>query len=104
MPILCRGNKRAAPPQKAKRFEFSFNCRYYCDEETTSYNNMIQNKTCTAGQYCKEGLDSLSDSVPCHAGYYCPEATPVELECPTGTRNPATGRPSISDCLPCIAG
>lgn len=78
--------------------------RYYCDDNTTSYDNMINNKPCTAGQYCDEGLKALSESRNCRTGYYCPEATPVELKCPVGTFNNEEAKPSIQDCLPCTAG
>ena len=78
--------------------------RHYCDNATTSYEDMINNKLCDAGQYCDEGLKSQSESRDCRAGHYCPEGTPVEEKCPTGTYNNFTRKESIRDCLPCIAG
>ena len=65
---------------------------------------MIENKKCTPGQYCDEGLESLGESRNCRAGYYCPEATPVELPCPVGTWNNQEAKAAISDCVPCTAG
>jgi len=65
---------------------------------------MTKYKKCPAGQYCEEGLVSVDDSRDCRRGYYCPEATPVELECPTGTWNPDLRKENITDCRPCTAG
>lgn len=40
----------------------------------------------------------------CSKGYYCEEATPEEVACPTGTYNPDTTKGNITDCKPCDAG
>ncbi|PIK41162.1 hypothetical protein BSL78_21986 [Apostichopus japonicus] len=77
---------------------------YYCDNDTTSYVDMINNKRCPAGLYCGGGLRSLDEATNCSLAKYCPEATPEELNCPVGTYNPSVGIGAITDCTSCDAG
>lgn len=81
-----------------------FSCRYYCDNVTTSYQDMIDNKKCPAGFYCPAGLESSDDKRDCSKAYFCPEATPEQIPCPTGTYNPDSNKGNITDCLACTAG
>lgn len=46
---------------------------YYCDNDTTSYVDMINNKRCPAGLYCGGGLRSLDEATNCSLAKYCPE-------------------------------
>lgn len=78
--------------------------RYYCDNATTSYEDMINDKKCPSGFYCPAGLTSFDDKRDCEKSYYCPEATPEQVPCPTGTYNPDSNKGSITDCLACTAG
>ena len=47
--------------------------RYYCDNATTSEDDMLNNKKCTAGKFCTDGLSDLSQATDCTVGKYCPE-------------------------------
>jgi hypothetical protein len=77
---------------------------HYCEIQATSYAHMSQNLRCPGGQYCAAGLQSLDDAVDCSPGHYCPEATPLQINCPVGTFNPDNATESIESCRPCTAG
>ncbi|RUS80253.1 hypothetical protein EGW08_011982, partial [Elysia chlorotica] len=77
---------------------------YYCDNATTSEDDMLNNKKCTAGKFCTDGLSDLSQATDCTIGKYCPEATPEELLCPVGTKRETVGAAAVTDCAPCDAG
>ena len=46
---------------------------YYCDNTTTSEDDMLNNKKCPAGKYCAGGLSGVSQATDCSVGKYCPE-------------------------------
>ena len=46
---------------------------YYCDNATTSEDDMLNNKKCPAGKYCAGGLSDVSQATDCSLGKYCPE-------------------------------
>ena len=50
--------------------------RHYCDNATTSEDDMRNNKKCPAGRYCVAGLDSEPAADDCATGHYCPEGEP----------------------------
>jgi len=74
---------------------------------------------CTAGYFCPLGSISPTQG-GCPEGYYCPAGTPnpvicprghfcpfqsvAPLKCPIGTYNSLTGKPSMTDCMPCTPG
>ena len=73
-------------------------CRYYCDEEGISFDQMIADKRCPSGYYCDEGLTDESDKIDCKSGQYCPEATLEPVKCPPGTINKNKNGKSVQDC------
>lgn len=78
---------------------------HYCDNATTSEDAMLNDKKCTQGFMCEEGLSSMSQATSCPTGTYCPEGTLEVKPCPTGTLQSATEQWDITlHCLPCPAG
>ena len=66
---------------------------YYCDSETTSEKDMLENKPCPEGTNC-DGTKGSVDEIPelvqnsCPLGYYCLRGDQNEGKpqpCPTGT-------------------
>ncbi|WAR09797.1 hypothetical protein MAR_034873 [Mya arenaria] len=77
---------------------------HYCDNATTSEDDMLTNKICPAGRYCVGGLHSEPDAVDCDTGKYCPAGTVEMLNCPVGTMRTTVGAGAVTDCEPCTAG
>ena len=59
--------------------EFCFTCLvgHYCDENSTSEDNMRMNKQCPPGNYCAPGLSAVEESQLCATGFYCPQGKMV---------------------------
>lgn len=55
--------------------EYCYMCLvgHFCDENVTSEAEMLTFKQCPPGNYCTSGLTSVSQSVPCDPGFYCPQ-------------------------------
>ena len=100
---------------------------YYCDNSTTSEDDMINNKPCPPGTNCGES-EGPQGEIPelvqnsCPLGYYCPgteasadpnDQTTDPQPCPPGTYGAEMGLTSESEvvgdfnvrfCLPCPEG
>ena len=61
-------------PQSSERC-FVCSVGHFCDSITTSEDQMLKYKQCPPGQFCQEGLTTVNESVPCDAGFYCPQGT-----------------------------
>lgn len=68
---------------------------------------------CDPGYYCKFGSStkkpvdvSTASEVAgqCPVGFYCPQATPIPIACPTGTYLATILGTALSECTPCTAG
>lgn len=65
---------------------------YYCDNDTTSYVDMINNKKCPAGLYCVGALRSLDEATNCSNAKYCPEGNTSVFLVFLGHRDSGRGR------------
>lgn len=52
---------------------------------------------CEAGYYCDRGSDS-TQAAECSSGKYCPLATSIEVNCPSGTYSATLGMSDSSEC------
>lgn len=71
----------------------------YCGEDELEY----PSGNCTAGYFCDYNATTPT-SMECPVGHYCPQGTPIMIECPPGTFN---GNPKMSErkhCANCTAG
>ncbi|XP_071497013.1 uncharacterized protein [Diadema antillarum] len=63
---------------------------------------------CSAGFYCELGSTrpnpTNTTGYRCPIGHYCPQGTPVPIQCPAGTYNPEDGKDMLSDCVGCDPG
>lgn len=68
---------------------------------------------CKEGYFCQGGASSkvpnsthpkYPQNGPCPAGRYCPEGTPIPVECPRGRFRNTTGARKSSDCFECTPG
>ncbi|CAG5098823.1 Oidioi.mRNA.OKI2018_I69.XSR.g16008.t1.cds [Oikopleura dioica] len=82
---------------------------YYCDNSTTSKEDMLNNKKCPPGIDCSVNSPDYPISIipelfqnPCPLGYYCPDVDPVP--CPPGTFGGEFGLSEEDQCTPCTEG
>jgi sugar lactone lactonase YvrE len=88
----------------------------YCPEGSTSpiqcnagyYNsipgaiNISMCLPCLEGRYCRSG--SIDGDTVCAAGFYCPTASPIQMECPAGSYSGVNGLTTQSGCQGCPPG
>ena len=93
---------------------------YYCDDETTSEDDMINNKPCPEGTDCSDGsVDEIPELVKnaCPLGYYCLAGDATSdgepIPCPAGyygkdegltAQFPDPSNGNLRSCTPCPEG
>lgn len=116
-PLKCAAGTYSTTEQSSCSF---CNIGTYCPNEATTEDEM-KAQLCPAGVYCSRTVsvtvDGASLVIPvgldvypnlrdhyCSSGYYCPEGTTQQLECPAGTYNRLKGRKNRLDCQMVQAG
>ncbi|XP_070551430.1 uncharacterized protein [Ptychodera flava] len=81
---------------------------FYCNSNATSKDDMIQDKWCPRGMWCKAGRSTAPDldTDPCPTGHYClrGDQDAYPRPCPNGTYTDQVGSEQMSDCIDCPAG